>query len=388
MKVDFDAIIDREGSWAEKYDARQRLFGRADVKPLWVADMDFATPPMVLDAIQRRLQHPILGYTEVPVSLAQVVCDWQARQHGWQPHPNDVVWLSGVVSGLYVAIQAYTHVREAVMVFTPVYPPFMRAVTDLERQLIAVPLLLSEDRKHYQLNIAQIEAEIVANHVRLLLLSNPHNPSGRVWSRLELIQLSDICLRYGVVMVSDEIWSDLVINPDVSHVPLASLSDAISQHCITLHSPSKTFNVAALHTAYAMIANETLRTLFVQMQHKTRAGEAGLLGLHALQAVYTDAGAAWLQQLKAYLQGNVALVEREMKTLGIGLMSPDASYLCWLDFSADWQQHDALVAWCVAQGLGLSSGTHFGAEGALFMRLNIALPRLQLTTALQALTHQ
>jgi len=385
MMIDFDTPIDREGSWSEKYDARQRLFGRDDVQPLWVADMDFATPSFVLDAIRKRLSHPILGYTEAPLLLAQTVCDWQTRQHGWTPNASDVVWLSGVVSGLYLAIQTFTQAHDRVMVFTPVYPPFMRAVTDLNRQLIAVSLVLSEDHQRYQLNLPQIEADIVANRVRLLLLSNPHNPSGRIWSLTELTALSEICLRYGVLMVSDEVWSDVVIHPTLRHVPLASVSDAVSQHCITLNSPSKTFNIAALHTAYALIANTSLRTAFVHMQHKVRAGEANLLGLHALQAAYSEEGDVWLQALKQYLQGNLALVKDHFSDTDIHLVLPDASYLCWLDFSARFQQHDALVAWCIEQGLGLSSGTHFGSEGALFMRLNMALPKSQLTMALQTL---
>lgn len=384
MTIAFDSIINREGTWAEKYDARQSLFGRADVQPLWVADMDFATPSFVLDAMRERLSHPIMGYTQVPESIAQCVCDWQLRQHSWQPSPASVVWLGGVVSGLYLSVQAFTQATDAVMLFTPVYPPFMKAVIDKGRQLVTVPLINQDNR--YQLDFDAIETAMREQPVRLLLLSNPHNPAGRVWTKAELTQLARLCLRYDVAIVSDEVWSDIILNKAMRHTPFASLSPDISARTITLNAPSKTFNLAAMHTAYAIITDTHLRTVFVRQHAQTRANDASLLGLHALQAAYSDAGYQWLAELLAYLRSNAALAQSMLSDTGIQVMMPDATYLLWLNFGQRFNNQAALVRWCVQDcGLGMSSGTHFGKEGAGFMRLNMALPRVLLTQALEAL---
>jgi cystathionine beta-lyase len=385
--INFDTPINREGTWAEKYDARQALFGRADVQPLWVADMDFATPDFVLDAMRERLAHPVLGYTQVPLSVAEVVCDWQKSQHGWLTYADDIVWLGGVVSGLYLSVQAFTEPTDGVMVFTPVYPPFMKAVTDCNRQLVRVPLV--NDGIRYQLDFDAIETAIGEYKVKLLLLSNPHNPSGRVWTQAELTQLASLCLRHGVTVVSDEVWSDILLNQSMKHVPFAHLSPEVAAQTITLNAPSKTFNLAAMHTAYAIISNPILRVAFVQRQAKTRASEASLLGLHALQAAYSDDGKRWLADLLNYLRLNLALARSQLDNTAIGLMIPDASYLLWLNCSQSFQTQAELVQWCVHdRGLGMSSGTHFGEEGKGFMRLNMAIPQTALRQALTVLTEK
>lgn len=384
MTINFDIIINREVTWAEKYDARLSLFGRADVQPLWVADMDFATPNFVLDAVRARLMHPILGYTQVPLSVAQCVCDWQYRQHGWQTNAEDVVWLGGVVSGLYLSVQVFTKPTDAVMVFTPVYPPFMKVVADNGRRLVSVPLINEENR--YQLDFDAIEIAMREQSVRLLLLSNPHNPAGRVWTKAELVLLARLCLRYDVTIVSDEVWSDIILNQVMKHTPFASLSSEIAARTVTLNAPSKTFNLAAMHTAYAIISDAHLRMAFQRQHDKTRASDASLLGLHALQAAYSDEGYQCLDSLIAYLRGNTALVQSMLIDSGIEIMVPDATYLIWLNFGQRFSHQAELVRWCVQDcGLGMSSGTHFGKEGEGFMRLNMALPRQQLEAAVQRL---
>ena len=379
----FDQLQDREGCWAEKYDLREKLFGRADVAPLWVADMDFATPPFVLEAIQQRCQqYPVLGYTEIPTSLAQVVCAWQLRQHQWEVNAESVVWLSGVVSGIYLSIQAFTQPDDAVMVFTPVYAPFMRSVRHLGRRLVEQPMMI-DDQFRYQLDFTAIEQSIITEQIKLLLLSNPHNPSGRVWTKGELQQLADICLRYGVKVVSDEVWSDLLLDSSAKHTPLASLSADIAHQTITLNAPSKTFNLAALHTAYALIPNPQLRQALVRQHQQTRAGEAGLFGLVALQSAYSDAGRGWLTALQNYLRHNLDWVDHYVREhWGVQTMRPEASYLLWMRFDGFVSQDD-LMRHCVHElGLGLSNGTQFGDAGKGFMRLNFALSKDQLVKVL------
>lgn len=378
----FDQLINRDHSWSEKYDARQRLYGRDDVMPMWVADMDFAIPDFVINAIQQRLQHPILGYSQIPHTLKQTVVDWQNRQHQWSPCADSVLWLNGVVSGLYLALQTLTRPGDAVMVFTPIYPPFMKAVTDQNRQLICQPLNLIDNR--YQLDFAAIEQQIRQHNVTLLMLSNPHNPAGRLWTKAELSQLGELCLRYKIKVVADEVWADLN-HSNQPHIPFAAISNEFANISITLSSPSKAFNLAALHTAYAIIPDLKLRQAFNLTQQQTRAGEPSLFGLHALQAAYSEQGQAWLQGLNCYIGGLVDDAEQFFKPADMPqLMRPQASYLLWLDCRHLFDNDAEMQAWWLNEaGLALSAGTHFSQDGAGFMRMNIGLPRVRLQQAFE-----
>jgi len=376
----FDQLINRDHSWSEKYDARRRLYGRDDAMPMWVADMDFATPEFVINALQQRLQHPILGYSQFPQQLKQTVVDWQTRQHQWTPAADSVLWLSGVVSGLYLAVQTFTRPGDGVMVFTPIYPPFMKSVTDQNRRLVTQALHLINNR--YELDFDAIEQQIQSQQVTLLMISNPHNPAGRLWTQAELSQLGQICLRHQVKLVVDEIWSDLN-HSQQPHIPLAAIATELADICITLNSASKTFNLAALHSAYAIIANPTMRQAFSQTQQQTRAAEPNLFGMIALQAAYSDQGQAWLQDLNRYIGGLVDEAETFFKPADMPqLMRPQASYLLWLDCRHLFANDAEMQAWWLNEaGLALSAGTHFSAAGSGFMRMNIGLPRARLQQA-------
>ena len=356
---------------------------------MWVADMDFATPNMVFDAIQARCQaDQILGYIEPSLAPAEAVCAWQKARHQWQVDTDAVVWMSGVVSGIYLAIQTLTQPEDSIMVLTPIYPPFMRSVQHLGRKLVMQPLQLDAHFR-YQLDWQGIEDQIRQHRVKLLLLSNPHNPSGRVWTEAELRQLADLCMRHQVAVVSDEVWSDLLLDQTAKHLPFASLSPEIAERTITLNAPSKTFNLAALHTAFALITNSELKQRFVQQQQQTRAGEASLFGLVAVQAVYSEAGRAWLAELLDYLRGNLVLLNTALlaqTSVRIETMPPQASYLLWTRFG-DVKDQQAIMRHCTeVWGVGLSSGLGFGEQGRGFMRWNFALPRSRLIEVLAVLT--
>lgn len=373
----FDQLINRDHSWSEKYDARQRLYGRDDVIPMWVADMDFATPDFVINAIQQRLQHPVLGYSQFPTQLKQTVADWQNRQHQWSPPADSVLWLNGVVSGLYLAVQTLTRPGEAVMVFTPIYPPFMKSVTDQNRQLIRQTLSLINNR--YELDFSAIEQKIQTQNVKVLMISNPHNPAGRLWTKAELSQLGEICLRHQVKIVVDEIWADLN-HSNQPHTPFAAIAHDFANISITLNSPSKAFNLAALHTAYAIIPDPKLRQSFSLTQQQTRAGEPSLFGMIALEAAYSEQGQAWLQDLNRYIGRLVDEAEQFFKPTDMPqLMHPQASYLLWLDCRHIFDNDAEIQAWWLNEaGLALSAGTHFSQDGAGFMRMNIGVPRARL----------
>lgn len=386
----FDQLIDREGTWSEKWDTRQQKFSKADVFPMWVADMDLPSPPCVVEEIEHRLKHPVFGYIHIPDDLADCVASWQFRQHQWVINPDSVCWLSGAVDGLYLSVATLTQPKDAVMVLTPVYAPFMQSITNQDRQLVEVPLRLVQSPIGllYELDWHAIEQAIKQHSVKLLLFSNPHNPSGRVWSYEELSRLAELCLRYQVKLVSDEVWSDLIMQTSSKHVPLAHVSSEVAQACITLSSASKTFNLAALNTAYAMIENVSIRDRFLQVSHRSHATGANLFGLVALQAVYGDQGADWLSALLVYLRKNVQLAQQVLLASmpELKVIMPQSGYLLWIDCRAYFDCEDRCHSWWINQAhLGLTKGTEFGRAGNLFMRMNVACHHESLVLALSRL---
>lgn len=386
MSFDFDTPISRLGSHSVKYDQRQGRFGRADVLPLWVADMDFAAPACVVQALAARLEHPVFGYTLADPEVYQAIMDWQWRRHGWRVEREWIVMLPGVVPGLDLCVQAFTQPGEGVVLQPPVYNPFFESAQRNRREVIRNPLLWQDCR--HSMDLQQLAASLTPN-TRLLHLCNPHNPGGRVWQRQELEALGELCLRHGLILVSDEIHADLVF-PGHRHLPLASLDTELAARTITLNSPGKTFNTPGLHTAYAIIPEPRLRARFQDSVRRLHLEGANLLGLVALKAVYQE-GEAWLAALLRYLQGNLELACQtiEERLPEVACAMPEATFLLWLDFRA-WCQNrglddPALQQRLISGGLGLSPGSQFGPEGLGFMRMNVALPRAQLVTALERL---
>lgn len=380
-EVDLNQPINRQHTWAEKYDLCERLFGREDVLPMWVADMDLPTPPFILQALQARLQHPILGYSLAPPQTYQVIIDWQA-QHGYQVSADDILFTHNVANGLFLAVQALTRPGDAVMIMPPIYPPFAKAVELNERKLVCADLLLQADQ--YHIDWDAVERGFKQHQVKLLLFCNPHNPAGRVWSRAELTRLTRLCLDQGVTMVSDEIHSDLVFSPH-THLPLASLSPEVAQQTLTLSSPGKTFNLAGLQIGYAITANSQIKTAFQAAMARVKIEELNLMAMVALTAAYTPEGRAWRDHLLRHFSENinqlaVFLAEHLPQ---VGLIRPQASYLVWLDFRGLFAEHQTLKDWLIHQArLGLNDGLSYGEGGRGFMRMNLAVPKSTLDQAL------
>lgn len=382
MAFDFDSPIDRSHTHSVKYDLRQARFGRADVLPLWVADMDFAAPPCVQSALAERAAHPIYGYTVTPPAAAAAIAAWQARRHGWAVAPEWVRVGPGLLPLLAVSIEALSRPGEAVAVPTPVYNPLFECPERLGRRVVRLPLRQGPTGPEFDLDAW---AEALTPETRLLILCSPHNPTGRVWRPDELERLGALCLRHDLVIVSDEIHADLVY-PGRRHLPFASLSAELAARTITLNSPGKTFNIAGLNTAYAIVPDPALRErLHTALQAHCFDGP-NLMGLTALLAAYGE-GEAWLAALMAYLADNLDLALATLAPLAPRVVCnrPQATHLLWLDCRGlglpDAQLHRRLID----AGLGLSPGTQFGPEGSGFMRLNFALPRARLREALDRL---
>lgn len=371
---DFSTIVDRHKSDSAKW----HKYEGKDIIPMWVADMDFPSPPAVIEALHHRVNHGVFGYGMPSRSLKKSIISYLARSYNWKVKSNWIIWLPGLVSGLNVACRSTGQSGDSVLTAIPIYPPFLSAPKFSNRKLNTTPLFLSGDK--WQLDFDHLKASIDAN-TRLFLLCNPHNPTGRVFSEQELMQLADICLAHDIVICSDEIHCDLVLNSDCRHIPIASLSPDIAQRTITLMAPSKTYNIPGLSCSYAIVPNDALRRHMTQ----TMSGivpHVNVLGMVAAQASY-DHGKSWLDDLIVYLRDNRDLVYRSIDKIdGLEMAQVEATYLAWIDARKLGQPHPG--QWFEKAGVGLSDGGQFNGNG--FVRMNFGCPRPLLHKALDRIS--
>ena len=368
---DFDAIVNRRGTASAKWDK----YGDRDVIPMWVADMDFACAPPIVEALRRRVDHGIYGYSNPPASLIDATIAHLQSEYGWKIEPEWLIWLPGLVVGLNVVCRAFGREGADVLTAVPIYPPFLSAPVNSARGSVRVPM--REVNGLWRWDMEALERSVTPAS-RLLLLCNPHNPVGRVFSRDELQLLADACARHDLVLCSDEIHNGLILDRDKRHLPVASLDRKVADRTVTLMSASKTFNLPALGCAYAIASNADLRAKL----KRAMAGivhHVGLMGYIATEAAYRQ-GKDWQIALLDYLRGNRDLVEREIaKMPGLRIGHAEATYLSWIDARA-LQAEDAMKCFEDA-GVGLYDGALFGTPG--FLRLNFACPRALLEQALE-----
>ncbi len=378
-KIDFDLQIDRSGTYSLKYDARKRLFGREDAIPLWVADMDFAAPEAVTNALTSRAEHPVYGYSEYPEALYQATQEWFQRRHQWQIDSQHILICPGVVPSLHATIMALTEEHDQVIAQPPVYFPFFSAVTETQRDLILNPLRLVDD--YYQINYEQL-AEQAAAGAKMLLLCSPHNPGGRVWTETELTKLLDIARQYQLIIISDEIHADLVFQGQ-KHIPLASLADDVP--VITAVSASKTFNIAGLGMSMLIVPNTEHKKAIESVFNSWHVSAANPFSIEATIAAYQH-GDQWLDQLLVYLQQTYNWVQDYFAEHlpKIRVLPLQSTYLLWLDCQALQLDDKQLRTFFVQQaGVAMNPGAMFGEGGSGFMRMNIAAPRAIIEQACQ-----
>lgn len=379
MAYNFDSIIDREGSNSVKYDLRSAIFGKPDVIPMWVADMDFETPEFIRNAVIARANHPVYGYTFKPESYYQAIIHWLQRRHGWAVHPDWISFSPGVVPALNLAVLAVTQPNDKVIIQTPVYYPFTSAVKHHQRELLINQLILNDQQ--YTINYELLEQQ--AKEASLLILCNPHNPVGRAWSKQELEKVADICIRNKVIVLSDEIHSDLVL-PGFTHQVFADLSPEAAKITITAHAPSKTFNLAGLSTSSVIISDDSLRRKFRHTLEGMHIELGNLFGITASTAAFAK-GDAWLEELLVYISDNIRFASDliSAKLPWAQLVQTQATYMMWVDFSASGLSDEQLKQHFIQKaGLGLSPGFEFGPGGEGFMRINVACPRSILVKSL------
>lgn len=375
----FDELVDRTNTNSIKYDAREQFFGNGEVLPLWVADMDFKTPDFIVQALKQRLEHEVLGYTFRGDSYADAIINWLDLRHGWKVEKEWISFSPGVVAGLTLAIDTYSKPGDEVIVQPPVYFPFFDSVKGMSRKMIENPLKLENGR--YTFDLEDLKSKVSAK-TKMLLLCNPQNPGGMVWTKAELEALATVCLENKVLIVSDEIHADLVFEGH-RHIPLPTLSDEIANNCVVCMAGSKTFNIAGLTTSFVVIPNKKLfvryeRTLKVPHLHM-----GNIFGSLALETAYRE-GADWVDQMVDYLQENYRFLEFFLKENlpQVVPMKPEATYLIWLDFSAFQLSDEELNDKLIQAGVGLNRGVQFGKQGSSYMRINIGCPKATLEQAL------
>ncbi|MDX8338185.1 PatB family C-S lyase [Draconibacterium sp. IB214405] len=382
-KYNFDEIVPRKGTNCLKHDALEQFFKSADALPLWVADMDFKTPDFIVDAIKKRAEHEIFGYTFRSDSYYEAVIYWMSRRHQWDIKKEWISFSPGVVAGLTYAIESFSKPGEGVIVQPPVYFPFFDSVKGTNRKMIENPL--KKENGRYTFDLEDLRSKIDEN-TKLLLLCNPQNPGGMVWTREELVALTDICLENNIMIISDEIHSDLIYNGH-KHIPLASISEEVAQNCMVSMAPSKTFNVAGLTSSLVIIPNKRKLVAYERTIGVGHLHMGNIFGTVALEAAYTH-GDEWLAQLLDYLWGNYQLLERfiQEKLPRVKVMKPEATYLIWMDFSDYGMKNEELSKFTTEKaGVALNDGGRFGTGGDGWLRLNIGCQRSVLQEALERL---
>jgi cystathionine beta-lyase len=382
MKYDFDRVIDRTGTGSVKWDLAEVFFGRPGLLPLWVADMDFESPPEVQAALAERARHGIYGYTSPKLDYYQSLTAWFKKRHSWDIKYEWLYFSPGVVPAINLVIQTYTEPGERVIIQKPVYYPFMLAISNNGREIINNPLQLMNGR--YRIDFDDLEMKAKDPAVKLMILCSPHNPVGRVWTRDELTRVGEICGSHDVLVLSDEIHCDLTyINH--RHIPFGSISDAFLMNSIACISPSKTFNLAGLQTAGLVIADPGLGRKYKNTIDRLGLLGPNLFGAEALAAAYAHGG-PWLDAVMTYISGNLSYLKEYISENipRIAVVEPEGTYLVWLDFRALGLDKISLKQLMLEKArVALDDGFIFGSpEGDGFMRINIACPRATLAEAL------
>lgn len=380
MKYNFDKIIDRKNTNSVKYDKLEHYFGKEDLLPFWVADTDFNVPDCISNAIIKRAEHAIYGYSFRGKDCILSVQNWLKNRHDWEVKEEWISSSPGVVTALSLLLMSLTEKGDKIAVQPPVYHPFFHVINDTERSLVHNPLIRTENS--YEMDFEHLE-QLAKDGLKAIIISNPHNPVGRVWTKDELLQLGEIAKKYDFLIISDEIHQDLIYK-NHKHISLASLSDDLAQRTITCIAPSKTFNVAGLASSVIIIPNQELKKTYEKLLCAMHLDAGNLFGHVAMQAGY-EHGAEWLNQLMEYLQCNVDYVREFLKKNipEIKLVNPEATYLLWLDCRDLNISSEKLNQILINEaGLALNKGTTFGKEGNGYMRLNIGCPKSMLTKGL------
>ena len=384
MKYNFDEVIDRSNSDCSKIENLKLIFGREDIIPLWVADMDFKTPPAITRALMKRVEHGLFGYTVQSDDYFNSIINWLNRRHNWIVNKEDICYVPGVIKGFSFAIEDFTEVGDNIIIQPPVYHPFRIMTKALERKVVYNPLILENGR--YRMDFDGLRKIVSEKNCKMLIFCNPHNPGGRVWSIEELKELSQICFDNNILVVSDEIHSDMAL-PGYTHTPFATVSVEAENNSITLMAPSKTFNIAGIVSSFSVITNQKIREKYHSFVKRRGLDEGSLFAYTATVSAYNECD-EWLDEMLKYVKGNVDFVDSYLKENipEIKVIIPEASFLIWLDCRLmNLSQQDLVKLFVEKAGLALNDGSIFGPGGEGFMRLNVGSSKVILEKALSNL---
>ena len=384
-KYDFDHLITRRGSGALKTDALEERFGRDDLLPLWVADMDFATPSFIIEALRERLSHPVLGYTIEPADYRPAITDWLRALHGVEVLPAWLCYIPGIVKGIGLAIRCFTRPGDKIVIQPPVYHPFRIVPQECGREVVFNPLLRQPDGG-YRMDLEGLESILSDQGCKMLVISSPHNPAGICWDRETLARVAEICCRHDILVISDEIHSEMLLWGK-RHTPFYEVSEQARRCSITFAAPSKTFNIAGVVSSYAVVADERLRDRFFAFLRSCELDEPDIFAPIATIAAYR-LGDEWRREMLQYVEQNIMMIEKYCaeNIPEIVPMRPDASFLVWLDCRGLGLDHDRLIALFRDEALlALNDGEMFGPGGEGFMRMNVGAPRSVIAEALSRL---
>ncbi|MBS7343983.1 MAG: PatB family C-S lyase [Parabacteroides sp.] len=380
----FDEIIDRKGTSCVKYDGLKNAYqGKENLIPLWVADMDFATPDFIVEALKKRCEHPVFGYTFDDDEYYESIQTWLDYKYHWKTEREWISYIPGIVKGIGLAVQCFTQPGDKVIIQPPVYHPFRLVPTRMGREVVYNPLKLEDGV--YKMDFEQLES-LIDKDCKMLILSNPHNPGGVVWEKEALVKLAQICSAHGILVISDEIHAEMTY-PQFRHHPFATVSEEAAACSVTFMAPSKTFNIAGIVSSYALVPDSRIRERFYSFLEAGELNAGTIFAFTATKAAYTY-GAEWLQQMRSYVIENVNFVDEYLKKNipQIKVYRPQASFLVWLDCrELKLTQPELVQLFEDKAGLALNDGTMFGKEGEGFMRLNIGCPRSILNQALELL---
>ena len=384
MKYNFDEVIDRSNSDCSKIENLKPLFGRDDIIPLWVADMDFKAPPAITQALMKRVEHGVFGYTVQSEEYFNSIINWHKRRYNWIVSKEDINYIPGVVKGFSIAIEVFTEVGDNIIIQPPVYHPFRIMTKALNRNVVNNPLIL--EKGQYRMDFDGLRKIVSEKNCKMLIFCNPHNPGGRVWSTEELKELSQICFENDILVVSDEIHSDMAL-PGFIHTPFATISTEAENNSITLMAPSKTFNIAGIVSSYAVISKKEIRDKYHSFVKKRGLDEGNLFAYTATVSAYNECD-DWVDEMLKYVQSNVDFVDSYLKNNipEIKTILPEASFLIWLDCrSLNLSQNELVKLFVDKAGLALNDGSIFGPGGEGFMRLNVGTSKVILEKALSNL---
>ena len=383
MKYNFNERIDRSENHSAKWAEMEMKFGRSDLIPMWVADMDIKAAPEIVESMKKKVEQEIFGYVYRPDSYYKTATEWLKKRFGYEISPSSLIHSPGVVPSMSILVKMLTKNSDKILIQTPVYPPFASAVKDNGRELVENPLI-KDEKGYYTIDFEDLEKKLSLDEVKLFILCNPHNPVGRVWKKEELLKMGELCKKYNVRILADEIWRDLIM-PEYKHTPMASLSKGIEDITITLFSPTKSFNLAGLQASFATFPRAEERKEFDNILGQMDVKRNNPFSLVAFETAYEKCE-DWLEELILHIDGNMQYVVDFIaeKLPEIKVVKPEGTYLMWLDFNGTKIPQDKIQEFLINEAkVAMNDGGSFGSNGKGFARMNVACPRYMVKEAME-----